>query len=320
MKQLVPSYIEIASSTLSHFQSEVHFIKNSKHTNLFERKNTTVEFEFTEIAEVIRRGLLHGSGLVFITGDNLTELTDFELKLLHIRIGQHLGSLRRQNRMGDVIIDVKNTDSKDQEATRGFLTNSSMKLHTDGWDAAGLMCLQQSEFGGQSQFMSSEDLFELIKIENPKLATRLAEDWYWDIRVLGDDETLSPIKSPIFCEYEGRVSCRYGSYMLRNGWAALGKEMPKSLRGDLQSFEKYFQRKELVYSHRLKRGQAVWMNNRSILHGRTNFKDGKESELIRKMVRLWIIVNDSRNLPEDFYLFDEKCFVDNDNFRPIEKN
>ncbi|WP_338110896.1 TauD/TfdA family dioxygenase [Roseivivax marinus] len=231
---------------------------------------------------------------------------DTELKDAHISMAKALGQLMRQNTAGDRVIHVRDRAPADHETTRGFLSNSAMKLHTDGWDAAGLLCLQPAQNGGESLFARSQSVFERICELRPDIAPILLDDWYWDVRVLCDDASRPPLKSPIASLDSERLYCRYGSYILRNGAQAGGKELSAQRLELLDLFDEVTAEIELHRIITMARGDAIWINNRTILHGRKAFSDQGRTE--RNLIRLWIRMPNLRQPKKSFLDFDLECF------------
>lgn len=231
---------------------------------------------------------------------------DAALENAHIAIGQGVGQLMHQNRAGDYVIGVRDVAPADAESTRGFLSSSSMKLHTDGWDAAALMCLQPAHSGGESLFALSQSVCERIDELRPDLAPILFEQWDCDVRVLCDDPSRAPLSSPIFARQGDRLFCRYGSYILRNGAQAGGNELSGQRRELLDLFDAVTAEADLQRCVSLARGDAIWMNNRTVLHGRQAFNDNGPTR--RSLSRLWVRVPGLAQPDESFLHFDIACF------------
>ena len=143
------------------------------------------------VSDIVSQGLADaGLVLVRLPAD---QIANEALDETHIAIGKDLGQLMRQNRAGSRLVKVRDTTPSDTEATRGFLSNTAMKLHTDGWDAAGLLCLRPAHIGGDSLFVRSQAIYDRLLALRPDLAASLMEDWDWDIRVLCEDEEREPL-------------------------------------------------------------------------------------------------------------------------------
>ncbi len=261
----------------------------------------------TRIVAAVREGLLVGSGLVRITGADLTSLHDRDLEALHIRIGRELGRLMPQTLAGGSVVRVEDERPTDPESARGFRSNTAMKPHTDGWDAAGLMCLRPARRGGESVFVSSRRLLATAMRERPDLARLLLDVWDWDVRVLVGDPSHVPLRSPIFSWSNGSLSCRFGSYLLRHGGDAAGQPLSRERIEALEYFEGLAMRQDLILERCLQRGESVWMNNRRILHGRRAFDDSGV-ERGRLMLRVWIRLYEPPPIDDSFLLFDRACF------------
>jgi hypothetical protein len=256
----------------------------------------------------VREALLEGPGLAILSSSVLATWTDRELEALHALLCTKLGRPMWQNSARDMVVRVEDVRPTDPERARGFISNTSMRLHTDGWDCAGLMCLSQAETGGASLFASSEAVHAAIEAEAPDLLALYFEHWEWDVRVLTDDPKREPVLAPIFSLCEGRLSCRYGSFMLRNGPQAAGRELAPERVYALDLFEAVASRESLVLRHRLRRGVSVWMENGRILHGREAFRDAEDAGTRRRLIRLWATIDGALPRAADFIAFDTVTF------------
>lgn len=256
----------------------------------------------------VREVLLKGPGLAILSNPKLATWTDGQLEFLHILVCTKLGRPMWQNSTRDLLVRVEDVRPTDPERARGFTSNASMRLHTDGWDCAGLMCLSPAETGGASLFASSEAVHAAIEAEAPELLALYFDPWEWDVRVLTDDPQHKPVLAPIFSLCEGRLSCRYGSFMLRNGPQAAGHELTSERLRALDFFEAVASRESLVLRHSLRRGESVWVENGRVLHGREAFRDACDSRTRRRLVRLWATIDGALPRAGDFVAFDAVTF------------
>lgn len=261
-----------------------------------------------DISRQLRHGLIDGSGLVFVSIPSSESLTNRQLEWFQAALGEALGTLMPQDRERHISVEVKDTAPVDPVNNRGFRTNVGMSLHTDGWDAASLMCLQSADQGGTSLFVSSRDLYEQLRNRQPDCLDLLQSDMKWDVRVLGDYGSRAVIHSPVFSTFQGVMSCRYGSYMLRKGWDAEGLTIPDDILNAIDQFDRLCGDHRRQYRHKLTRGTSVWMNNRTVLHGRDMFFNSDHLSGQRHMLRLWIKVRGAPPVHPDFEHFDVDCF------------
>ena len=68
----------------------------------------------------------------------------------------------------------------------------------------------------------------------------------------------------------------------------------------IDAYEHFHQttvREELIYKMDLEIGDIQFLNNRFVLHGRTEFEDYKELNQKRHMLRLWLMIPEWTQLP-----------------------
>jgi alpha-ketoglutarate-dependent taurine dioxygenase len=71
--------------------------------------------------------------------------------------------------------------------------------------------------------------------------------------------------------------------------------------GFTEAYEKFLEvseRDELVYRFMLEPGDLLFLNNRTVLHGRSGFEDHDGLDNKRLMLRLWLAMPDWAPLPD----------------------
>lgn len=262
----------------------------------------------SELAVCVRDKLLFGPGLALLHGEALATLSDSQLESLHWSLCTAFGRPKWQNSRRELVVRVENTSPPDPDRARGYISNTRMLMHTDGWDCAGLMCLSPSMSGGASLLACSEDVHDVLSGEAPELLKLLFEPWDWDVRFITGDPGRAPVRAPIFSRFQEELSCRYSSSMLRNGPSVAGRELTPACVKALDAFESIVSHPSMVLQHRLARGEAVWMNNYRVLHGREAFEDAPDGSLRRRMVRLWATINGASPRAPGFAAFDPAIF------------
>jgi hypothetical protein len=261
-----------------------------------------------DIVSGVRERLLFGPGYAVLFGDRMGKASDALLRAMHFLVCMGLGRPMWQTRARDMIVLVEDKCQQDPERARGFRSNTHMRMHTDGWDCAGLMCLSEPESGGANLFVSSQAVHDVIATEFPDFLRHLFELWDWDIRVYTDDSERRPIQAPIFSVFEGRLSCRYSSSMLRNGPSLLGRELTPNRSQALDIFEAVASRTCLTLRYLLRRGESVWMDNSRVLHGREAFRNSADGLACRRLLRLWAQIDGAPPKAPAFNAFDVLTF------------
>jgi len=261
-----------------------------------------------DLVDGIRSRLVDGPGVAILVGEGMKTLTDAQLASAHFGISLLLGDPMAQNRAGNRLIEVKDERPANPLLARGYATNEAMLLHTDGWDASGLMCLSEPADGGASLFASSSTVHDLLAIEAPDLLHLFYAQWTWDVTILAGSAVPTTLTSPIFSVYRDELSCRYGSSMLRRGTALASEQVAEQRTSLLNLFEQVAHRDGVAGRHSLRRGEALWMNNRRVLHGREPFIDGTAPGTKRRLLRTWVALENMVPLASGFGDFDSQVF------------
>ncbi|MGH3528194.1 MAG: TauD/TfdA family dioxygenase [Pseudonocardiaceae bacterium] len=228
-----------------------------------------------------------GPGLAILTGDGIDRLSDGLLGALLVGLSALIGRPMQQNSDDELVVSVRDTLPADVATARGYLSNGPMLMHTDPTDVAALLCLQASAHGGASLFSSSEAVRDVLAGEAPSEVDMYHRLWSWDLRGMQAPGASPYVTTPIFCEYAGLLSCRFGSLMLREGARATGSLTSEAVAA-LDRFEDVAKRASLTLRHVLSRGDSVWMDNYRVLHGREEFQDRPDAGCARHLLRIWL--------------------------------
>ncbi len=258
-----------------------------------------------EVADRIRQAVQSNGGLAIVVGDGLVNFSDGQLASLHYGVATLLGRPVGQNDVGELLVEVCRMTKREVNSSRGYLNNEAMLLHTDVSDIVGLSCLAQADEGGASLFASSRAIHDSLAKIAPDLLPEYYGDWDWNVGVLGFPLVEAPLRSPIFNVHRGRLYCRYGSSLLRNGAQAAGGDLTQRQLDALDAFEEVAAQDETVLRYRLKRGEAVWMNNHTLLHGRESFVEWRTNGTMRRLLRAWTRSTDRINFSARFRHFDD---------------
>jgi hypothetical protein len=191
-----------------------------------------------DVADELRDRLgPEGLGIAVVTGDGLDALGDARSATLLWGLTVLLGRPMVQNAEDELLVSVRDARPSDVHTARGYLSNGGMLMHTDPSDVAALLCIEASADGGTSLFSSAPAVRAVLRREAPHLWDEYHRIWTWDLRGMQEPSTDPYVTTPIFCDHEGRLACRYGALMLREGRGldgpppARGRRGARSLRG-----------------------------------------------------------------------------------------
>src|SRR5690606_10082732 len=187
------------------------------------------------------------------------------------------------------VMDVSDYEPK----SRGYRKGGGQLMHTDSCDIIGLMCLKSAISGGESRISSALAVYNEMLDKHPDLLDILEEGLY--LKRTDEDgrratRTFSEHRVPFFHEENGEVTC-----YLPTGYARLAEKSGKCNYTAQESEALYRVRKvaaspELYLDMGFKEGDIQFLNNRMMVHGRTDYQDAKNLEDRRHLLRLWLQV------------------------------
>ncbi|HVC98587.1 MAG TPA: TauD/TfdA family dioxygenase [Pirellulales bacterium] len=241
-----------------------------------------------------RRTLEAGRGFVILERLPVEGCSQRESTALYWLIGQLLGDPVQQNVEGTLLYDVRDTGQNVAAGARFSVTNYESSFHTDNSfgativDYVGLLCLRTAKLDGLSQMVSGYAAHDVLLRENPDVLKTLFHEFHVDRRG-GLREGESPtVRHPVFARLGPGLIIRYLRYWIEAGHEKVGQPLTPAQRHALDVFDDVLRRPELRAEFSLDPGQMYFINNRWILHNRTDFFDYPEPERQRHLVRLWL--------------------------------
>lgn len=253
----------------------------------------------------IREELERGNGFALYRGFPLEEFSDEEAGVIFWGLSAHLGTAVSQNSYGHVLGHVQNLDLDiNQTNVRGYQTTVQLAYHNDQSDVIGLMCIRPAKSGGQSSLVSAIAIHNEMMQERPDLLKELYKPFYIDRRgELGrEDEGDDPYYAmPIFSYHKGLVSTRYirGYIMSSQRFSDVPRLTEKQLEA-MDMFDAIAQHDGVALDFYMEPGDIQLANNYCVLHSRTSFEDHSELENRRHLLRVWLCMPNSRELPPCF--------------------
>ncbi len=251
----------------------------------------TLQDELAGYAEELE----NGKGFLLLRGLPVARYSDDDINIINYGIGLHMGTPVCQNPKGDLLGMVMNVGDLDDKNTRVYETNAYLPYHTDVSDVFGLMCVRQAKSGGLTSLVSSGAVYNEILAHHPEYLGLFYRPMFY--AHLGKDAAN---KSPVFSYHAGKLSCRY----LRQ-YIELGHELAEqSLSGveieALDVFDSIIHDARNRLDMMLQPGDMLFANNYAVMHSRTAFEDYAGPEKRRKLVRLWLKMDNARRLAPDF--------------------
>jgi hypothetical protein len=219
-------------------------------------------------------------------------------------IGTHLGTAVSQSYRGDMIGEVMDM-SHTGDARRAYRSPRPLHLHTDSADVAGLLCLRRAKSGGTSLITSSAAVHDAILAERPELLPALYRGYHYRrseaSSIIGETPT-TPQRIPVFGTSEGRLVCFFNAFSIARSLAEDDIETDPMVLEAFEVFKETAARDDLLYQAMLEPGDLQFLNNRTVMHGRTAFEDFDALDRKRLMLRVWLKMPDWPDPPVQMVL------------------
>jgi hypothetical protein len=262
-----------------------------------------VDFPLDGLASTLERtarNIRLGTGFAMFRGLDVGRYTRDELALIFFAIGLHLGAPVVQSHQGELLGHV--IDLSDIERSpRRYHTGGHMGMHTDSCDIVGLMCLKSARAGGDSRIVDARAVIAEIEGTRPDLAAVLRNGMFFrrmeaDAKH-GNGVVVSPRRIPIYVKEEGHFSCYFLGGYIRRAVDAGDVTLSVSEQEALALVNRLAESPAFYLDMQFTEGDIQFLNNRCILHGRTDYTDGKDMMARRHLVRMWLQMREWPAMP-----------------------
>jgi alpha-ketoglutarate-dependent taurine dioxygenase len=246
-----------------------------------------------------------GRGFVVLRGLPVAELSQSEFVAAVWGIGAHFGAPLSQNTSGDLIGHV--VDATAEDATpRMYRSNLELRPHNDITAMISLACWHRSETGGASVIVSAVTVHDELCKQHHEVLAALYRGFHY--HQVGEEAPGEPPvtrqRVPLFAVRNGQLSSRYLRSNLVAGHRALEIPLSDEEINALNTFDAVATAPANRLAFFLERGDMIVINNYTVMHARTSFKNYPEPERKRHLVRLWLDRPGFRDVPAE-YLFHE---------------
>lgn len=245
-----------------------------------------------------------GPGLVVMRGFPVDKYTPEEMQTVYWGVGAHFGIGCSQSADGDYLGYVTNV----AKASRGYITDRELSLHTDSAEIVGLLCVRAAREGGMSIYANSLKVHEIVARERPEYLKVLERGFHCDRRgeEAPEDDPVTPYRVPVFSEEGGLLSTRFVRGVIDRGAETLGEPLSELEKEALAFFELVAQRDEVRLELTLGPGEASFINNYEMLHARTGFVDHDDPVKKRLLYRLWLQGDPPRPMRKEVHLYQNR--------------
>jgi len=243
-----------------------------------------------------------GQGVAVLRGLDIKAHAKSELVEFYANLCSLMGGVVSQNRNGDKLVSVSNKrmGSLSDSNVRAYDTDQGLSFHSDSSDITGLLCINNSQSGGDSMVVSAGHIHNLILSDHREFLALYYNGFLYDAR--GEETSGSPAyRNSVFYFAESRLSCRfYLADYISPGLEKLGLSLSETERSALQLFADLCADPENHISFKMMPGDIVFYSNNAVLHARQPFRSCANPDEDRLLYRTWINPHDFRSFPADF--------------------
>lgn len=238
-------------------------------------------------------------GFVLVRGVPVADMSTTQIRLAYWAIGLLLGRGLTQNARGDFLcpvtdmgVDFGYSGANSQRNVRGYQSKADLNYHCDPSDVVSLLCVRKALSGGRSSIVSTPAIYNEIVRHHPEHLPVLLRGFPYDRKAeQGPHEAPVTERIPVFVRHAQRVSCRYArSYIL--GAAQKTQPLTEAELAALDCFDALARRDDMPLHMAFEPGDIQFVNNFTVVHGRTAYEDHADPALRRFLWRLWLQFGD----------------------------
>jgi alpha-ketoglutarate-dependent taurine dioxygenase len=248
----------------------------------------------------VRTHLDEGTGVAVLDRLVLDRMSASEAVDVYWLLANFLEPPVAQEWKGTVIYDVRHDGGAYGADTRGALTPVSLEMHTDSSmgeappNYLGLLCLETAKSGGMSIVSSALAAHNHFLKTAPPLLERLYGDFYRDHQEYQAADAAATNFRPVFSSGD-QFRTRFNARHTFRGYEKTGRVLDDVGREAVSHMDAFLQDPAHRLDLWLERGQIQFLNNRTVVHGRTNYEDHDDPARHRHLVRLWLRSGDRRH-------------------------
>jgi len=259
---------------------------------------TAADFPLPSLAAdlaAIATTLENGLGFALVRGLPIARYDEATLGLIFWGLGSHLGVGVSQSYRGDKLGQVIDRG----EVGRYYTAGGPIEMHMDPVDVVGLLCIRKARRGGESRIVSSFAVHNAILADQPAAIDPLYRGFHYSSRPVDrvNEPAHTPHRVPVFAtDRAGRPACFYLPISIRSA-TKLGIALSDAELAALDLVDAAANRDALYLDMTFEPGDMQFLNNRRILHGRTDYEDPPNEADRRLLLRLWLMIPGWAPLP-----------------------
>lgn len=250
------------------------------------------------VLDQARKELETGSGVFLLKGMDWNGMDLADIGRGFYTVACQLGTPVSQSAHGERLFHVQDQGHHIGESkARGPNTRQALSFHTDRCDVIAFACIRQAAEGGDNLLASSAAIHNTMLDERPDLLRILYQPFFW-LRHNVDTGNPSPwMELPVFAPHKGRFMANIMRVLILRGHQHPKLPPLTDLQRDaLDRFESTARRSDICVQHCQEPGDMLFLNNLTVVHSRTEFRDHDDSERKRLLLRIWLSTPNSREL------------------------
>jgi hypothetical protein len=247
----------------------------------------------------LRDELRFGRGFVLLRGLPRERYSTDDMARIYFGLGAHLGRPLPQSWQGELLGHV--IDVSDIEAgARGYHKGGAQRFHTDSCDIVALMCLRAAKSGGASRIVSAVALHERLARERPDLLQVLYDGYVFRRREVDAEHGSGVLlrRISVFACNAQEISVFLSGDYPNRAVAAGDAVMTAAQCEALDEVQRIAASPDTYLDMSIGEGDIQFLNNRLLLHGRTDYEDHTAMADRRHLLRLWLKVPEWPAIPE----------------------
>ena len=243
--------------------------------------------------------LRYGHGFLLLRGLPRERYGLDDLARVYAGLGAHIGRPLAQSYLGELVGHVIDHSDFEPDA-RGYHSGGGQRMHTDTCDIVSLMCVRAARSGGASRIASAAAVHNHLLETRPELLELLYQDYVCRRRDRDAENGSGMLirKLAFFARGpSGEVSCNLSGDYPRRAHEMGDTVMTPLQREALDLLQGLAATPEFYLDMEIGEGDIQFLNNRVILHGRTDYQDWPEMARRRHLMRLWLEVRSWPRLP-----------------------
>ncbi len=255
----------------------------------------------------IKEEVANGRGFAVARGVRVEGYSVPELETMFWGIGTHFGQGLAQSFLGERlghVMDVSD-EEPDPRRRRAYHSKGRLLLHTDACDILSMLSIRAARSGGESRVASAHAVHNLMMDLCPGLLKLMYDGFH--MRMPDSDAeaagmpALSPHKVPAYMAKDGWLNCHFVRGRIERAVQAGDIKLPPEEQAAIEVFAALGNHPDVYLDMKLQAGDIQFLNNRKLIHGRTDFENYPEKERRRLLLRLWLRV------PEWPAMAEEQC-------------